>query len=395
MILSRRKPAAGILWLIAIFACSAITGCGSGSNDVVAHSEYLKISWQAFQQHYLDSQGFVLDQRREGGQVTSEGQGYALLRALWMGDQKTFHRVHVWTEENLKRRDGLYSWLWEPKAGGRLVDPNSASDADQEIALALILASKVFATPAYLERGRNLLQSIRTYAGIELANEEWFPSAGNWAVSEGIINLSYFLPYAYPYFDRVDPSGHWMQVLQTGYRLIGQALEPSGVVLVSDFLRLRPDGSLSFLPQEHPLSSDFSFDSMRLFWRVAVDCRMHERLRACGDPLQIDWVIGELSRTGRVATRYQVSGEPVTDQESLSFYGSLLPALRIARPELARALLSEKLTAANLRKLVSSDDRYYDDNWVWFGLAADSGLLYQRTPPVEEFYESEGKFPSR
>src|SRR5688572_15590376 len=101
----------------------------------------LERAWEAYKQSYVHPDGYVLDPDREGGETTSEGQGYGLLRAALMHDEATFLRLFRWTEERLRRPDGLYSWRWTPDRGGQVLDPNTAADADQEIALALLLGA--------------------------------------------------------------------------------------------------------------------------------------------------------------------------------------------------------------------------------------------------------------
>ena len=137
-----------------------------------------------------------------------------MLRAIWMRDEDAFDRSFRWTEQHLKRPDGLYSWLWTPAAGGKILDANTAADADQEIAFALILGSQVFLDPQMLVRARQILLAIRQNEKIEVG-PGWFPAAGNWAVSQRIVNLSYFVPYAYPYFARIDPEGRWETAIES------------------------------------------------------------------------------------------------------------------------------------------------------------------------------------
>ena len=96
-------------------------------------------------------------------QVTSEAQSYALVRAVWMRDRATFERVLAWTDAHLRRPDGLYAWLWDP-ATARVLDANSATDGDIEIAYALAMASVVFDRPAYATQARDIVRAIRTQA---------------------------------------------------------------------------------------------------------------------------------------------------------------------------------------------------------------------------------------
>ncbi len=358
------------------------TSCTSRS----AATRYLDTAWESYRTTYVHPLGYVLDLHRDGGTVTSEGQGYALLTAVWSRDSQTFARVFSWTEATLRREDGLYAWLWSPVGGGGggvILDSNTATDADQEIAFALLLAARAFGVDAYRDRARELLLAIRRVEFLDLPNGR-FPAAGNWAVGDRIVNLSYFLPYAYPYFASVDPDGDWLRTLEQGYALLELALESNGRRLIPDFMVVSPDGHIRPLPPGSELSEEFSFDAMRLFWRVAADCRLHRRPRACADPLGVGRTDGGgiVIRDGQIFTRYTTAGRALSDQQSLSFYGSLLPALRIHAPALAAQVEAQTLTREALAALTRARDRYYDRNWVWFGLALDGGMIERRTPPA-------------
>ena len=337
--------------------------------------DYLRDAWESYKPVYVAEPGYVLDRTRGDGQAISEGQGYALLRAAWMCDLPAFERTFRWVEANLRRPDGLYAWAWSPRTG-TLIDSNSATDGDQEIAFALILAAHAFGRPDYESRARELLVAIRTREAIEVPGG-WFPAAGNWAVDERIVNLSYFLPYAYPDFARVDPEGRWGLVTDTGYALLERVLQQPGVVLPPDFMVVTPDGGIAPLPESSTLGRDFSFDAMRLYFRVALDCAHFPRPQACDGPLRADALVALLRRDGAIYTRYATSGRPLSTDESLSFYGGILPLLARQAPDYARHLRAGKLALPDLQAISDHPDRYYDLNWVWFGIAADEGLLVQ------------------
>jgi len=359
------------------------SSCGRGVAPSSSPRTFVEDAWPAYKKLYLSDAGNVLDRTRNGGETTSEGQAYLLLRAAWMGDAPAFSLAFEWTEAHLRRNDGLYSWRWGPQGGGRVLDENTASDADQDIAFALILGSHAFGRPAYLQRAHELVRAIRTVERLDLPGG-WIPSAGNWAARERITNLSYFTPYAYPYFARLDPDGGWPAALNTGYDLIARTRQVPGLRLIPDFQRVEPDGAIGLLPTGGQLSADFSFDAMRIFWRVAMDCQLHKRMRACGDPADAHGLVALLARDGAVFTRYRIDGTAVDRQESLSFYGGILPSLSDVAPSTAAAIRTERLSRSTLDDLLPRPDRYYDANWVWFGLAAADGVLAARTPRPEE-----------
>jgi endo-1,4-beta-D-glucanase Y len=86
-----------------------------------------------------------------GGRGNSEAQSYGMLQAYMMDDKRTFRNIWVWTKQNLQREeDKLFSWdfdlkgsFWTYPAKKAIIkDVNSATDADEDIALALLLAGR-------------------------------------------------------------------------------------------------------------------------------------------------------------------------------------------------------------------------------------------------------------
>ncbi len=71
---------------------------------------------RAFLARHVVPDGRVV-RRDQGGDTVSEGQGYALLVALAIGDQRAFRRVWHWEERNLQLPSGLFAYHW---AHGRL-----------------------------------------------------------------------------------------------------------------------------------------------------------------------------------------------------------------------------------------------------------------------------------
>lgn len=372
---TRQAPVRDRSWR-ALLACLILAGCLR--DDAARTRLFLTEAWEAYKSVYIRPEGFVWDALR--GETTSEGQSYALLRAAWMDDRAAFARVLAWTDAVLLRPDGLYSWQWRPGQG--VVDANSATDADCDIAFALIVAACRFQRPDYLDRARTIVQAVRTRTAVALP-DGWLPSAGNWATRERIVNPSYFAPYAYAYFHLLDPAGDWPQAARTGYALLERARRLSGGGLPPDFMLVNDAGDPAPIPAGKGLSADFSFDAVRVFWRTALDCRLRGEAPACADPAGVVFLADILARDGGLRTRYSLDGRPLSEDESLSFLGCLLPALALLRPQAAETLLKDKLNPDALRPILGQDRRYYDLNWTWFGLAAVSGLIAERTPSPE------------
>ena len=85
MTLARR---AALLLVFAVPACLPLS-----SPPPTGGAGFLQASWDAYKDRYLHANGYVLDRTRGNGEVTSEGQSYALLRAAWLDDRAAFARV--------------------------------------------------------------------------------------------------------------------------------------------------------------------------------------------------------------------------------------------------------------------------------------------------------------
>lgn len=371
---------AAVIWLLTALSCA-------DKEALPTPEGLLRQTWESYKAVYISPQGYVLDRSRSPAIVTSEAQSYALLRAVWMQDEPTFKRVLEWTNAHLKQPSGLYAWLWQPLnengPQGKIVDANTATDADQDIAFALILAAHRFDQKHLLVQARELLQAIRTHCALPLSSG-WFPSAGNWAVDQRIINISYFMPYQYAYFHGLDPEGGWLDVKRIGYDLLAQFFQASSLRLPPDFAQLTPDGTVQDIPAYTGLSGDFSFDAMRTYWRTAADCLLDRNPQACADPAHTPHAARLLARDGVIFSRYTVEGDKRDQMESLSFYGSLLPAFRLYQPALAEALLQDKLSRKAISAIEKNDQRYYDLNWIWFGMALDGGVIARETPRADD-----------
>ncbi|MBH0189623.1 MAG: hypothetical protein HP493_12530 [Nitrospira sp.] len=130
-----------------------------------------------------------------------------------------FDRVWVWTKEHLQVRDDkLFAWKWKSK----VLSMNSATDADTDIALALVQAARRFDQPAYEQEALAILTSIWD---LELLHTDShiYVTAGNWARYEDhpVIHVAYLAPYAYEVFAIVDGAHPWARVIDYAYATYG------------------------------------------------------------------------------------------------------------------------------------------------------------------------------
>lgn len=201
--------------------------------------------------------------------TTSEGQSYAMLRAVWANDPATFEAVWAWTRNNLRvRGDHLFAWKWKD----RVLDRNSATDADTDIALALILASRRFENPDHLEEARAILEDIWTREVLHTGDLD-LVTAGNWAVHEQdpTIHVAYLAPYAYQVFAGVDATHPWQSLVKSSYALLAWLYDDEGVRVPPEIVYVDRRTGKFLLQRPGSKISDYGYDSVPLLWRIAVD----------------------------------------------------------------------------------------------------------------------------
>ncbi len=212
--------------------------------------------WESYAQYAIDQQGRVID-RTAQDRTTSEGQAYAMFFALVANDRARFDKIFHWTEANLAASDlaqHLPAWSWgkAPDGSWRVLDQNSASDADLWMAYDLNEAGRLWGVARYQKLGSGLAmriaqQEVAYVPGLGttlLSGTVGFhPSPKTW-----LLNPSYLPPSLLAYFANVMPHGPWRGVLDSLQPMLSQG---SGARFAMDWISagdiIRPSTSPSQL----------------------------------------------------------------------------------------------------------------------------------------------------
>jgi endoglucanase len=364
--------------------------------------QILQRTWTAYKRDYIQQDGRVVDHAADVVS-TSEGQSYAMLRAVWMQDRTTFDQVYQWTRNNMQvRGDKLFAWKWGRRPDGtwRQLDDTSASDADQDIALALLMASQIWpekdgASSPYQADALAILH--------DLWNKETHQTPfgrtllpGDWAMQDkslpgGIrINPSYFSPYEYRVFASVDRKHPWKKLIDSSYKIWEAITSQTLTKLPSDWVEVSlEDKKVTLFPPEN-IDGDYSYEAVRTPWRVGLDYML---VRALGenDPRaevylrKSDFLVqyflihkrlpGPLTRDG--IERHQLDSDAT--------YGCHLIQFALQDPKAADLLGREHILATlNSRGLWIPELNYYAQNWLWLGLLGYNAFLNQPEQPKAE-----------
>ena len=223
----------------------------------------LKQSYDYYKTNFMSKDGRIIDPERSNI-TTSEGQSYMLLRSLVISDKKTFDLIYKWAKNNIQREDKLFAWLWGKNDNGeyKIIDENSATDADVDIAFALILAYEKWGESYYLEEATPIIRSIWDKETKRIDNHLVLMPGVNQTKSEKIeVNPSYFSPYAFRYFQKYDELHDWSCLIDSSYYYIMASSEKTETKLPPNWFLIE-NGEIIL---ENPPRSDFSYDAIRVF----------------------------------------------------------------------------------------------------------------------------------
>jgi len=316
----------------------------------------------------------------DDGTVTSEAQSYALLRAVWSDDRTSFDRAWAWTQAHLQRPDGLYAWRWQD---GAIRDANSATDADTDIALALLLASKRWNDPALHDAGIRMVGAIWDHE-VAIAGGRPYLAAGDWATQGDILalNPSYFAPYAYRIFKEADPDPRhdWWGVINTGYEILPTASNAAlgaarSAGLPPDWIGLdRATGALVPLPLSGNDTTRYGYDAARTYWRIALDLRWSGDGRADSYlRANAGFLRDEVARKGFPSAVYAHDGTIVQEPPSLVGNAGALAMLLATDPASANRLYVDHFLKGAMREGADvhwgDPTNLYGQEWAWFAVA--------------------------
>lgn len=244
----------------------------------------LQSKWSGWQQRFLTAEGFVIDPSPAGGgKMVSEGLGYGMLMALIFDDQITFDKIFS-AVKKIQKQDKLFGW----QVNGR--DVNSAADADEDIAAALVFAATKWENKIYLDKAREIISAIwekevhETNGRLVLLPSD---NQSDFIKPAGIIiNPSYFSPAWYRVFAKIDPKHNWNKLAEDSLEILNKVQEKFGQPIDWCYAKVNSKGEITVeevpggqfgLP---PRTKIFGFDAVRVPLRLSFDVALHDNLNS-------------------------------------------------------------------------------------------------------------------
>lgn len=374
--------AVGSVVAVALVAVAAITattarpmsGPESGGSTALARTEKmdpeqtLAEAADAFLATWVTGGRVV--RRDQGDDTVSEGQAYGLLIALAADDKDAFDDLWSWTRENLVRPDGLLAWQW---ADGAIVDAEPASDADVDMARALVLAGSRWADASYTEAGVALAtvvadtMTVQTQLGRILVPGLWAAAADPYQY-----NPSYASPSAFALLGEATGDPRWGELAAGTTAVTRRLLE--GSALPPDWAQVHGDGTVEPMPGAAGAGASvrYGYDAARLAVRYAESCEP-------GDTALAAKLAKPLDRSDPLPAELDLGG---------SALGPAVHPLGYVARAAARVSGGDNLGAvddlARARTAALAAPTYYGAAWALLGAAMLTSDVYGGCPPLAD-----------
>ena len=216
------------------------------------HYELWKQAW------YQASNGWVLAPEGTCSTV-SEAIAYGMLITVYMDEEETFKKLYdVWKNNGVGGSSGA-GMNWRI---GCSSDNGSATDADEDAALALVMASKQWNNTSYLNDAKTLIDWM---ASNDVDENNSLKPGSNWNPA---LNPSYVMPGHYRLFEKVANDSKWSTIRTKAMKDL-LACQDSKTGLVGDWCSWSDHKTIS--SPGAAVSNDIGFydDAARTPWRTA------------------------------------------------------------------------------------------------------------------------------
>jgi endo-1,4-beta-D-glucanase Y len=336
------------------------------------------------------------------GSTVSEGIGYGMLIAVYMGskdDQLLFDDLWNYSQKH-KDTNGLMNWAISAD-GSMTPGVGAATDADEDIAFALLMADKQWGTMAsgggkYIDLAKAQINNIWLH---EIVDSKLAGPGDGWGPTNlwGDINISYFAPAYYRLFKTVDSGHAWDAVIQTTYDTIMYSLTTqngnASNGLVPAWCASNTTNGTTTISASAPPNNIFyyQYDSCRTPFRIALDWCWNGEPRAQAYLMKTSSFFSGIG-AANIVDGYDLNGNkhvqfspataaPTLAQQSAAFLGPAGVGAMVAPTYQSFLNDSYGRVATGQMKVGGA---YYDESWTLMSLLMMTGnfLDYTQLQPV-------------
>lgn len=255
-------------------------------------------------------------------QTVSEGIAYGMLLAAYAGDKTLFDGFWLYYKD-FRNSHGVMHW----KIGGctSVVGSNGATDAEVDVALALIVAHNQWGSAGsinYSADGKTLIAAMKAY---EIESGSLVLKPGDMFGGSNLTNPSYFAPGYFRIFGSfTNDAVFWNGAASKCYQVINSNLSVNAAKggLVSDWCQANGAYSSS-AGGYYNGGQRYHYDAARTPWRIAVDYAWNGSAEGQSYSLKTsDFVRVTLGGTKNVKDGYYQNGSAYGQWHNSTFVGA-------------------------------------------------------------------------
>lgn len=253
----------------------------------------------------------------------SEGQGYGMLLAAHMGDRKTFNGLWAYARAHRRASTGLMKWVINRH--GVSPDSNAATDGDQDIAFALLVADKKWG--GYWNDLNTQVNNIMTHMVDHNQYPNFLKPGTNPYATPGWTYAGYFAPAYYKAFGAYTGITGWGPVADRSYEVLANVDARTGSATTG----LVPNRTEADGDPVPGIAQIFGWNAIRAPWRLAEDAAWNCDARATNRLNRMNAFFAPVGPLN-IVSGYKMNGDTVggeyTDQ--VAFIGPLTAAALVS-----------------------------------------------------------------
>ncbi|HEY5452620.1 MAG TPA: glycosyl hydrolase family 8 [Polyangia bacterium] len=262
-----------------------------------ANGKLLGLAYDNWKKRFVraGSPGQKVIRPENGDDTVSEGIAYGMMIAVYFDDKPLFDGLFQYWNAHVAT-NGLMTWCIPAGANSCSASGGTATDADEDAAFAMLMASKQWPTGGYASQATTLINAVMS---TDLSGN--YIKAGSNYQASSITNPSYFAPAFYRVFG-------WTGPADNSYTLLNAALQGRTNGLVAAWCT----GGSCNAPASNGGADDmrYQYDSHRIPWRILLDYCWNNNSNA---QAYLNKVVGffagkAANGTGRVFDIYDLNG---------------------------------------------------------------------------------------
>ena len=228
------------------------------SKPALANGKLLALAYDNWKKRFVRSAdgGFKVIRPENGDDTVSEGIAYGMMIAVYFDDKALFDGLYTYWKAHIAT-NGLMTWCIPAGGGSCSASGGTATDADEDAAFAMLMASKQWPSGGYSSVATTLINAVMS---TDMSGS--YIKAGSNYGATGITNPSYFAPAFYRVFG-------WTALADNSYTLLNASLQGRTNGLVPAWCT----GGSCNAPASNGAATDtiYQYDSHRVPWRIGLD----------------------------------------------------------------------------------------------------------------------------